>query len=247
MILALVVGLLLAGSIIKGVIGLGMPMIAIPVLTLFIGLPQAVAIVALPVAAANGWQCWQFRKSGRTLPFLSPFLITGSLGLLAGTVFLATAPSTLLEIGLASVVMIYLVLRAMHPDFIMSRGTGRRLAPAIGLGSGLLHGATGISAPIGITYFHSMKLERPEFIFATGAMFLLYASMQVPLLGWAGFLSGTNLIYGLFAIPTSAVGLYIGNRIGRHMNPVLFDRLVLLVLCLTAGLLMWRGLSDIVT
>ena len=54
-----------AGGIVKGLLGVGLPMVAIPGLTLIVGLPNALAMVSVPVALANLWQVWQFRQAPR--------------------------------------------------------------------------------------------------------------------------------------------------------------------------------------
>ena len=74
------VALLFAGAFVKGILGLGLPMIAIPGLTLLVGLPQALAICVLPVALANAWQVWQFRKTRVDLHMLAGFVTAGAVG-----------------------------------------------------------------------------------------------------------------------------------------------------------------------
>lgn len=244
MIYILAPALLFAGAVVKGVLGLGMPMVSIPVLTLFVGLPQALAIVALPVALANIWQAWQFRQSRGGLTFLPSFLATGVLGLGLGTWILTTVPSAGLEIGLGVMVILYLLLRISRPSLALSRRAGGRLATFLGLVSGAMQGATGISGPISITYFNAMRLERPEFIFCAGMTFGLFSALQLPLLGTAGILGVDSLVYGAIGLPAVALGLLAGNLVGRRLNATVFDRLVLLTLVFTAISLLWRGLSE---
>ncbi len=232
--------LLLVGSLLKGIIGLGLPMIAIPVLTLMLGLPKALAIVAIPVAAANAWQVWQFRRSRHAVTFILPFLALGSVGIMIGTWLLASVRPELLEAGLAMIVALYLGQRLRYPDMTLPRKMGRKFAPVIGFGSGLLHGATGISGPIGITFFHAMRLPRAEFIFCTGTMFLLFSMLQLPMLGYAGILTKDSILIGLAGLPAVAAGLSLGNVIAKHVNARFFDHLVLLILAFTAGTILWR-------
>ena len=66
------------------------------------------------------------------------------------------------------------------PHFTLSRRLGRQLAPVAGLGAGVLQGATGIPAPIGVTFIHSLRLHRTAHVFAVSAMFLLFAVVQIP-------------------------------------------------------------------
>lgn len=246
LVLAILVFLtLLGGAIIKGAVGLGLPMIAIPVLSLVIGVPQALAIVAIPMAVTNAWQVWQFRGQRGEVGFLRWFLLVGMMGIAAGTWLLSRAPGAVLDLGLGAVVMVYLVMRLTRPQFRLSEEATTKLAPAMGLGAGLLQGATGLSGVVGATYFHSIGLTRGAFMFCVASMFLLFTSVQLPLLVTAGIASRETSLYGLFALLPAALGLVIGNAIAKRLRPQVFDWLVLAVLVAAALPLIWRGVTSL--
>jgi uncharacterized protein len=237
--------LLATGATVKGIIGIGLPMVAIPGLALIIGLPQALAVVSLPVLAANLWQVWQFRDAGRGDRVIVPFILVGGVGTAIGTLILVSLPEAWLELALAAMLIAYIALRLLSPEISLSPGTARRGAAPTGLAAGILHGATGISGPIGITFFHAQRPDRPRFIFATGAMFAAFTLVQVPMLGATGILGWEALTAGIVSLPAVAFGLWLGNRLARRVDQRLFDRLVLVVLAWTAGALLWRGIGGI--
>src|SRR5690606_17101489 len=110
----------------------------------------------VPVMLANAWQVWQFRHGGAERVPMRRFLLSGVLGLALGTWLLASVPAAWLETSLGLLLAAYLLQRVTRPHFTLFSETAARLAPVAGFSSGALHGATGISGPIGITYFHSM-------------------------------------------------------------------------------------------
>ncbi|MBF9036117.1 TSUP family transporter [Rhodobacterales bacterium HKCCE2091] len=236
------VGSLLLGAVVKGVLGIGLPMVAIPLLTLVAGLPQALAIVSLPVAAANLMQVWQFRRAGRKPRVLWPFLLAGAAGTAAGTVILANVHEAWLELILSVLLAVYIAMRLLRSVARLGdRGATAVAAPA-GLAAGLLHGTTGISGPLSITFFHAQRPERPEFILATGLVFLVFTLVQIPMLGATGIFGAEAALAGLAGLPAVAAGLWLGNRLARRMSARVFDRLILAVLCWTAGALAWRAI-----
>lgn len=238
--------LVIAGGAVKGVLGLGLPMVVVPTLTLLVGLPQALSILALPMIASNLWQIWQFRASaGRRLP-MGLFMASGAVGVFAGVWLLASVPAAWIEFGLGLILAAYLVQRFRQPDMTLSPEGARRVAPIVGLGSGALHGATGISGPLGVTYFHSMRLERPDFVFSTGIMFGGFTLVQAPLLYGAGFLTRETATLGLLCLPAVAIGLVIGNKVAKRVDRKLFDRLVLAILVWMTVSLLWRSVPQIV-
>ena len=56
-ILAILVTFLFAGMI-KGIIGLGLPTVSLAVLTVIIGLPNAMALILIPSFITNLWKPW---------------------------------------------------------------------------------------------------------------------------------------------------------------------------------------------
>jgi hypothetical protein len=72
-------GFMLAGMV-KGIIGMGLPTVAMSVPGLMIGTPEAVALLALPTLVTNTWQLLSGPGFGRLLRrfFLTWMLVIGS-------------------------------------------------------------------------------------------------------------------------------------------------------------------------
>ncbi|TKT78158.1 sulfite exporter TauE/SafE family protein [Aquamicrobium sp. LC103] len=241
--LALVFVSLLGGGIVKGAAGLGLPMIAIPVLSIFIGIPQAVTIVALPMFATNAWQIWQFRQERSNAGFLPSFLTAGALGILPGTWLLSSISAEYLDLALGITVVVYLLLRLSAPEFKLSEAQTRKIAPVAGFSAGLLQGATGLSGLVGATFFHAGRLSRGAFMFCLASMFFLFICIQLSLLVATGMATRANLGAGVFALIPAALGLYAGNAIAGRLERRVFDMLIYVVLSGSAIPLIWRSLA----
>ena len=50
---------ILFGGLVKGTLGVGLPLFAVPIMSLMIGSKQATALVSMPVLVSNIWQAWQ--------------------------------------------------------------------------------------------------------------------------------------------------------------------------------------------
>ena len=79
---AIALGVLVLAGLVKGVIGIGLPLITIPALSFFVGVPQAIAIMSLPILVTNGYQAFASRELPRVARRFWPLLIP----LLAGVV-----------------------------------------------------------------------------------------------------------------------------------------------------------------
>lgn len=233
---------LAAGAITKGATGVGLPLIALPLLTAAVGLQQAIGIMVIPIILTNAYQLWIYREA-RKLPdvaFLPRFLLSGAVGIALGTWALDALPERSLEIGLGVMLLSYVMLRIARPEFTFSNAFARRAGPAVGLAAGTLQGATGIAAPIGVTFIHALGLERRASVFAVSSMFLGFAAVQYPAIIIAGIYQAEWVWLGLFACVPIFAFMPLGEWLGRRASPRVFDRLILIFLCI-AGLGMVIG------
>lgn len=226
--LAVIFLALAAGALAKGATGMGLPLLSIPVMASFLPLPQAVVILVVPIIVTNAWQVWRFRHAGDArLRFLPPLLGGGVLGGVGGTLLLTTAPERWLELTLGVLLLAYLALRLARPGFRVGEQAGRRWALPVGLGAGVLQGTTGISAPIGVTFIHAMRLEREAHVLAVSAMFLAIALAQLPTQAAAGVLRPEWLLQGVLSLVPVAVFMPVGQWLAGFMSATAFDRLIL--------------------
>ena len=152
------------GGVLKGAIGAGAPIVAVPVLALIYSVPVAVVIFTIPNLLSNSWQLWAYRSDLLSSRFVWSYAGGGALGTVLGTVVLATVPGETLLAGLGCIVFVYIALRLMAPDWVLSRKLADRVVLPVGIAAGVMQGAGGISAPISITFLNAMRLDRGAFI-----------------------------------------------------------------------------------
>jgi uncharacterized membrane protein YfcA len=240
LVMALALG---AGGLVKGATGMGLPLVALPILAAFISIPQAIAIAAVVGLLTNTWQVWRYRADMWTADFLPALLAGGAAGIAFGTWLLTALPERALAIVLATMVFLYVGLKLARPHFRLSRPAGRRLAPGIGLAAGALQGATGISAPIGVTFIHSLGLNRTAHVFAVSAMFLLFAAVQMPALTLAGIMTWPVFLQGLFALVPALLMMPVGAWLAERLSQAAFDRAMLALLAIVGLQLIVKGVA----
>src|SRR6218665_2005080 len=100
---------LAAGAVVKGASGMGLPLIALPVLTSVFGLQHAVGLMTIPLIVTNFWQVWRFRSEARQprLAFMPWFLVGGAVGIVIGTWALTTLPERVLVLSLGLILLVY--------------------------------------------------------------------------------------------------------------------------------------------
>lgn len=230
--LAIMAAALALGGTVKGATGMGLPLIALPVLTTFIGLQHAVAVMIIPILYTNMFQVWRYRGEAKDprMGFLPLFLAGGGIGIFIGTWALTTLSERALILSLGVILLAYVALKLAAPHLVLSPETATRTGPIAGLGAGILQGATGISAPIGVTFIHAMGLGREALIFAISAMFLLFAALQMGALLATGILGVTELTEGVLALLPILIFMPIGQALAARLSRTMFDRMILIFL-----------------
>lgn len=226
---------LAAGGILKGAVGAGAPIFAIPVLSLIFDVRYAVALLVVPNLVMNFSQWWQYRDRALSPAFMIMFSGGGALGALVGSFMLAYVPADMLLIGVGIVVLMYIAFRLLRPDWALAWPYALYLSGPAGFAGGVLQGAAGLSAPVSLTFMNALKLERPVFIASMSVFFMLMSVVQFPALAGLGLLTGTIMLQSLIALVLMLAFMPVGNYLARHVARETFDKLILVLLAVIAA------------
>jgi uncharacterized membrane protein YfcA len=97
-IIAAVVCSLIVAGLLKGIIGVGMPVVALPLLSLFIDIKSAVMLLSMPLIFSNVPQALEGGKTGRCLMQLMPVILGMIPGLFLGVRVLLALDANVAEI-----------------------------------------------------------------------------------------------------------------------------------------------------
>ena len=97
-IIAAVVCSLIVAGLLKGIIGVGMPVVALPLLSLFIDIKSVVTLLSMPLIFSNVPQALEGGKTGRCLMQLTPVIFGMIPGLFLGVRVLLGLDANVAEI-----------------------------------------------------------------------------------------------------------------------------------------------------
>lgn len=236
------VGLIVfAAATVKGVAGLGFPLITVPLVANIIGPPAAVVVIAVPTVASNLFMVAQGGGSVIRLRQLAWMIA----GLLAGTVVGARAlrdiSPTLLAVILGIIAVGYAGTGLLRLPLRLPDSPGPAVSLTVGAATGLLGGATTIYAPLVSAYVDNLRLARDEFVFWVTALFLIGTSTQVLTYMHVGIYRGGLLWFALLLCLPMLVGTWIGTRLRNRVPPAGFRTLVLVLILLSGISLLVRA------
>ena len=231
---ALVALALMLGGVLKGATGAGAPILAVPILVLLFDVRFAIVVMLVPNLLTNAMQAWRYRAELPPKDFVLPLILAGLVGVGLGTLTLASLASDTLSLFVAFAVIGYIALRLARPDWHLSMPMAKRLAAPAGLAAGFLQGASGLSAPVSITFLNAMRLPRPVFIATISLFFTSFTVLQFGALSWAGLLTLRDIAISAFALAPILLGMPIGAHLAKTLKPAVFDRLILGLLAVIA-------------
>ena len=227
----------------KSATGLGYPLIAIPILAPLTGIETAVAVVTLPNAAANVLVGWRTRHAHADTRDLSVLTATSALGAVLGTFILVSTPERPLLIVLAAAVLLFVVRSLWFGDVTVSAQFGRRASPGIGLISGVMQGAVGVSGPIIGSWLYAYRLPRDAYIFGLSVLFLVSGLAQITSLASIGAYHSDRLLAAAVGFGPVLAMLPVGEYLRAKLSGSQFDRVVLALLAASGVTLIVRAIT----
>ena len=224
----------------KSGFGAGFGSLAVPLMALAVTVPQAAAILMPALLLMDLLGLAAFRKDFD--PRLLRMLIPSSLVGVAIGALLFRALDARTVAGIVGVfTLLFLAQRLVFPprrdDAPPPRPVGMVLAAIGGFTSFISHaGGPPINA-----YLIPLKLK-PLVFTATMAylFFVVNLAKWVPY-AWLGLLDVRNMATSLALLPVAPLGVWIGIRIARRIDPLWFYRFVYAGMFLTGIKLVWDG------
>lgn len=235
--LALCALFLLAAYFIRGIVGFGSGLIAIPLLALFLPLSTVVPAVALTDYLASAQQGVGNRRAilWRSILPLLPFMLIGVV--LALWLFDRAEPG-LLTRALGVFVILYAgyTLSGLHPGRIAHPSRGAPLG-AMGAAVGTLFGTGG---PFYVTYLQLWGPDKSEFRATASTAFLIEGSTR--LIGYlaAGFFDSDALALFALTLAPMAIGLFAGHHVHTRIDEGTFRHLISLLLIVSGAALLLK-------
>lgn len=241
LIMVLTVYLVIAGFI-KGVIGVGMPVVAFPMLSTLVDVQTAVMLLSMPLVLSNIPQALEGGFAGPTLWSLAPVLIGMVPGLWIGVAVLVNVDPAVAKIAAGLSVTLVAALNLLAPKLQLRV----RMIGPVGLGAGfcggLLGGIAAASGPPVFMFLLAKGLSGKAFT-KQASMFLVVSSVLLA----AALTASHKFDWRDVAISTLATapvvaGMLVGQKQRDAVPADAFKTLVIFVVFLSGAQLVWEGM-----
>ena len=241
--IAIIAAILIGAGTVKGVAGVGLPIVALPLMALVIDLQSAIQLMSITMVTSNFGQMnagGHIRESMRRYLPLSLVCVAFTF---VGAFALKVLPSWVsYSVGgvllMAAGANFFWKVRLVMPPRVQNVAS-----PIVGAISGVVGGMTGIFGPVVIFYLSLVEHEKDRFV---ASISLIYLFASVALLVAQLLVVGMALpwvVASILAVIPVQIGIIFGNRIRGLLPQDLFRRLLALFIFAMGALYFSRAIG----
>ena len=228
---------------VKGLIGFGLPIIALSILSLFIPIEFALALIVFPIFATNFLLAIQGGNIKTVLIRFWPLILSLSIGLFLSAQILVGIQAKTLYLLLGGIILLLLIIDALKGRVAIPAKWERTISLPVGLISGIIGGISTSYAPPIVLFLTALNLPKELFISVLGTILCSGSFALVIAFGSVSILNADNILWSILAIIPCVLGLWIGGKLRDKIPQKIFYRIILGVLTLIAFNLINRGLN----
>lgn len=233
---------LVCGGFIKGALGVGTPLLTVPMMALVLSPHMTIAIMAIPIVVANLWQFAQAERSADVVRRFWPAFVAILVGTWIGVKILSVIDDRTLMVVVGIAVIAIAMLQASHYRLHLADTAVKPAGLFFGGMSGLIGGVCSFFGPMLIVYLISIRgLSKNQFV---SSISFLYVSAVLP---WAimlylfGILDQRLLLYSALATIPVTLGLVFGQHIRGYISDERFTWLIIGILVASGCSMLWRA------
>jgi uncharacterized membrane protein YfcA len=240
-IIAAVVCSLIVAGLLKGTIGIGMPIVALPLLSLFIDVTSAAMLLSMPLIFSNMPQALEGGKTGRCLVQLTPVILGMIPGLFLGVRLLLALDANAAKI-IAGVVLIGVgAVTLLAPKLQLQSRSVLPAGVAVEFFGGILGGVAAMAGPLVFIFLLAKGLRGKAFTKEASLYLVVSAGLLAIFLTASSQFSWLDVSVSTVATLPVVLGMYAGQQMRDRIAPETFRKLVLIAVIAAGAELLRHG------
>jgi uncharacterized membrane protein YfcA len=240
-IIAAVVCSLIVAGLLKGVIGVGMPVVALPLLSLFIDIKSAAMLLSMPLVFSNVPQALEGGKTGRCLMQLMPVFLGMIPGLFLGVRLLLALDANVAKIVAGLVLIGVGGVTLLAPKLQLQSRLVLPTGITFGFLGGILGGIAAMSGPLVFIFLLAKGLSGREFTKEASLYLVVSSGLLAILLTASRQFNWLDVFVSTAAMLPVVLGMYLGQLVRDKIAPETFKKLVLIAVIAAGADLLRHG------
>lgn len=235
-------------ALVHGSVGFAFPMIATPLLALFVDLQTAILLTLIPTVLVNtvsiaseaNFKFSNFLKAFKRHYQLALYALLGSA---FGTMLLLSVDTDWFKVLLALAILLYLLSPKFKLELSWIQSKPVFSKAFFGLTGGLLGGLTNVMMPFLLIYSIESKHSKRDIIQSANICFLSGKLIQIILFSASGEFTQNTLTSSWVLLITTAIALIIGIKIKKHIKAETYVKILRGLLLILALILLVTTLN----
>jgi uncharacterized membrane protein YfcA len=233
---------LVLGGMVKGITGIGVPLVAMPILSHFLPVKHAVLLLSMPIVLGNIPQALEGGELLSTMRRIAAPLVGTVLGNIVGVTILVSLEPHRAQAAAGAVLIFAAVLLIAAPKLTLAPRWVRPMGVVLGFGAALMESIASVPGPLLATYLIASGATGREF--TKQIAIILVVSIVTLITTFSG--SGAHASVSDLAISAAAsipaiAGMTLMRPLRDRLPPAVFRRLVLLFVVVAASQMIWKA------
>ena len=225
-----IAGVFMLAGFVKGVVGLGLPTVAMGLLAVTMAPSKALAIVIVPAVLTNVWQTLVGPYLPDIMRRLWPLLVGTVLGIWLNAGSLTGPYAHYLPVALGVLLVFYAALGMSQVAFTVARRDEKWIGGVVGVVTGVISAATGVQVIPSMPFLQAIGMEKDELVQALGVFFTVATLALGFTLTRSGLVNSATALPGAVAMASSFAGVFLGQAVRSRMDAERFRRWFLIAM-----------------
>jgi uncharacterized membrane protein YfcA len=232
---------LVLGGMVKGITGIGVPLVAMPILTHFLPVKDAVLLLSMPIILGNIPQALEGGEMLQTVRKIAAPLVGTVIGNVVGvSVLIALEPHHALAIS-GAMLIAAAVLMLATPKLTLAPHLVKPVGFGLGFGAALMESIASVPGPLLAMYLIASGATGRVFTKQIAIILVVSIVTLVTTFSGGARANGVDLLISAAASIPAIAGMWLMRPLRDKLHPLAF-RVVVLVCVLTAATQMiWKS------
>lgn len=231
------------GGTIKGAFGIGMSLIAVPVMAFAVEPRVAVMLIALPIFVTNVRQAFRGATKTHTIRRYWRFGVSMIAAMLLSSTLAIQAPGSFITMSLGTVAIVFALVNLRVRIPAIPRRLDNTAQFGFGCLAGLIGGISGLIVIPLVAYLTARRLEKDEFVRVVGFMLMVSGVVLAGSYGAAGVYTTILLSFSALLVIPALLGLVVGEQIRQYVPASTFRHWILILMLLVGASLIHRAIG----
>ncbi|QVN22700.1 sulfite exporter TauE/SafE family protein [Burkholderia pyrrocinia] len=232
---------LLLGGMAKGITGIGVPLIAMPILSQFLPIRHAVLLLSMPIILGNIPQALEGGQVLATARKIAAPIAGTVIGNIVGVAILLSLDPRHAQAASGALLIVAATLMLAAPKLNLPGAWQKPVGFALGFGAALMESIASVPGPLLATYLISSGATGRVFTKQIAIILVVSIVTLITTFSGTSHASGADLAVSAAASLPAIAGMWLVRPLRDKMSPRIFRMVVLLFVLVAASQMIWKS------